>query len=416
MAPNVTDTASTSQDGAATTAAAASLTSRFARRNAVHGPSIWTEILNLFKHHPDPVYFGDGSPDKDLIPSDRMRQASIRAWQDAPGCLGYGEQQGFGPLRDLIVERMRPLGIEGSANRVLVTSGSTQGLDLACRVFLDPGDVVLLENPTFLGATEIFRTHEARLVPVETDDDGMRMDALEAALIAEPGAKLIYTIPTFQNPTGSTMPLERRQRLVDLARQHNVAVLEDDPYSELRYNGEVVAPLVSLDPNVIYLGTFSKTIAPGIRCGWTLAPDEIHRLLLANREVSDISNDRIMMRTVYHAAEGFLTDHVAGSLHVYRSRRDAMLAALQEYLPETVTWSLPDGGFFVWITLPDHLNATELATQAADNGVIYFPGHWFYPDGDRFNAIRLSYSTVPEARIVEGIRRLGETLRQAAGG
>ena len=413
MATNVTETAGTSHDRTDEATVGASLTTRVAGRNALYGASIWTELLNLFKHHPDPVYFGDGSPDRDLIPLDRMKEASIRAWQDAPGCLGYGEQQGFAPLRDLIVERMRPLGIEGSADRILVTSGSTQGLDLACRVFLEPGDVVLLENPTFLGATEIFRAYEARLVPVETDDDGMRMDALEAALIAEPSAKMIYTIPTFQNPTGSTMPRDRRQQLVDLARQHNVAVLEDDPYSELRYDGEVVPPLAALDPNVIYLGTFSKTIAPGIRCGWTLAPAGVHRLLVANREVSDISNDRIMMRTVYHAAEGFLTDHVAGSLHVYRSRRDAMLEALGEYLPDTVTWSHPDGGFFVWITLPEHINATELANLAADNGVIYFPGHWFYPYADRFNSIRLSYSTVPEARIVEGIRRLGDTLRTA---
>jgi len=398
-----------------TTAHETSLASRFAGRNAVYGPSIWTEILKLFARHPDPVYFGDGSPDRNLIPLDRLREASVKAWADAPECLGYGEQQGYAPLRELIVERMRPLGIEGSADRILVTSGSTQGLDLACRVFLEPGDVVLLENPTFLGATEIFRTYEARLVPVETDDDGMRMDALEAALAAEPGAKMIYTIPTYQNPTGSTMPPARRQRLVELARQHNVAVLEDDPYSELRYEGEVTPPLVSLDPDVIYLGTFSKTIAPGIRCGWTLAPAAIHRLLLANREVSDISNDRITMRTVYHAAAGFLTGHVAGTLDVYRSRRDAMLGALEEYLPESVTWSRPNGGFFVWITLPEQIDATALANEAADNGVIYFPGHWFYPDADRFNAIRLSYSTVPEDRIVEGIRRLGETLRAAPG-
>lgn len=407
MATNVTVTDTTTHE--------TSLASRFAGRNAVYGPSIWTEILTLFKRHPDPVYFGDGSPDRSLIPLDRLKEASIKAWADAPGCLGYGEQQGYAPLRELIVERMRPLGIEGSADRILVTSGSTQGLDLACRVFLEPGDLVLLENPTFLGATEIFRTYEARLVPVDTDDDGMRMDALEAALAAEPGAKAIYTIPTYQNPTGTTMPLDRRQRLVELARQHNVAVLEDDPYSELRYEGEMAPPLVSLDPDVIYLGTFSKTIAPGIRCGWTLAPAAVHRLLLANREVSDISNDRITMRTVYHTAEGFLTDHVAGTLDVYRSRRDAMLGALEEYLPETVTWSRPQGGFFVWITLPEQVDATALANEAADNGVIYFPGHWFYPNADRFNAIRLSYSTVPEDRIVEGIRRLGETLRAAPG-
>jgi DNA-binding transcriptional MocR family regulator len=414
VASNVTETTSR-QDLTDATNVGASLTSRFARRNDIYGPSIWTEILNHFKRHPDPVYFGDGSPDRNLIPLQRLKEASAKAWEEAPGCLGYGEQQGYEPLRQLIVERMRPLGIEGSADRVLVTSGSTQGLDLACRVFLEPGDVVLLENPTFLGATEIFRACEARLVPIETDGDGMRMDALEAALVAEPRAKMIYTIPTFQNPTGSTMPLERRQRLVDLARQYNVAVLEDDPYSELRYDGEVVAPLVSLDPNVIYLGTFSKTIAPGIRCGWTLAPAEVHRLLVANREVSDISNDRITMRTVYHAAEAFLTGHVAGTLDVYRSRRDTMLGALEEYLPDTVTWSRPQGGFFVWITLPEHIDTTALADLAADNGVIYFPGHWFYPDADRFNAIRLSYSTVPEDRIVEGIRRLGETLRSAPG-
>lgn len=390
------------------------LASRFARRNAVYGSSIWTEILTQFARHPDPVYFGDGSPDRSLIPLDRLREASVKAWAEAPGCLGYGEQQGYEPLRELIVERMRPLGIEGSAERILVTSGSTQGLDLACRVFLEPGDVVLLENPTFLGATEIFRSYEARLVPVDTDGDGMRMDALEAALAAEPRAKLIYTIPTFQNPTGTTLPLARRRHLIELARRNDVAILEDDPYSELRYDGNIVPPLASLDPDVIYLGTFSKTIAPGIRCGWTLAPAAVHRLLLANREVSDISNDRITMRTVYHAAKDFLTEHVAGTLDVYRSRRDAMLGALAEYLPEPITWSEPHGGFFVWITLPEHIDATALANQAADNGVIYFPGHWFYPDADRFNAIRLSYSTVPEDRIVEGIRRLGETLHSAS--
>jgi DNA-binding transcriptional MocR family regulator len=393
----------------------ASLSSRFARRNEVFGSSIWTEILNLFKRHSDPIYFGDGSPDRNQIPLDRLKEASIRAWADAPGCLSYGDQQGYEPLRDLIADRMRLLGVTADARQILVTSGSSQAIDLACRVFIEPGDVILLENPTFLGATETFRAHQARLVPIETDDQGMRMDALEAALAVEPNAKMIYTIPTFQNPTGTTMPLERRQRLVDLARRHNVAVLEDDPYSELRYSGETVAPLVALDPNVTYLGTFSKTIAPGVRTGWTIAPPAVHRLLLANREVTDISNDRITMRTVYHTAVDFLTGHVAGTLDVYRSRRDAMLGALEEYLPDTVTWSQPDGGFFVWITLPEEFNTTDLAEHAADNGVIYFPGHWFFPNEDRFNTIRLSFSTVPEDRIVEGVRRLGETLRAAGG-
>jgi 2-aminoadipate transaminase len=389
------------------------LGAKFARRNQVYQSSIWTELLALFRLHEDPVYFGDGSPDKSLIPLDRLRHASYQAWKEAPACLSYGDQQGYAPLRELIVERMRLLGVETSPDRVIVTSGSTQALDLACRVFLEPGDVVLLENPTFLGATELFRGYQARLVPIGTDDDGMMMDALEAALAAEPDAKLIYTIPTFQNPTGSTMPLERRHRLIELARRYNVAILEDDPYSELRYDGDAVPPLVSLDDNVIYMGTFSKTIAPGVRTGWSIAPPEVTRLLLANREVADISNDRITMRTVYHTAQDFLTDYVAGTLHVYRSRRDAMMAALETHMPDSVAWTRPNGGFFVWITLPESIDASELAHQAASDGVIYFPGQWFYPNEDHANTIRLSYSTVPEERIALGIERLAATIGRA---
>jgi 2-aminoadipate transaminase len=392
------------------------LGAKFARRNQVYQSSIWTELLALFRLHDDPVYFGDGSPDKSLIPLDRLRQASYQAWEEAPACLSYGDQQGYAPLRELIVERMRLLGVETSPDRVIVTSGSTQALDLACRVFLEPGDVVLLENPTFLGATELFRGYQARLVPIETDDDGMKMDALEAALAAEPDAKLIYTIPTFQNPTGSTMPLERRHRLIELARWYNVAILEDDPYSELRYDGDAVPPLVSLDDNVIYMGTFSKTIAPGVRTGWSIAPPEVTRLLLANREVADISNDRITMRTVYHTARDFLTDYVAGTLHVYRSRRDAMMAALETHMPHSVAWTRPNGGFFVWITLPESIDASQLAHQAASDGVIYFPGQWFYPNEDHANTIRLSYSTVPEERIALGIERLAATIARAMAG
>jgi 2-aminoadipate transaminase len=390
------------------------LTQRISKRNDVFGESIWTNLLMLFKHHEDPIYFGDGAPDKALIPTERLREASRQVWaEDAPGCLGYGEQQGHAPLRELIAERMGPLGVQADPDRILVTSGSSQAMDLACRVFLDPGDVVLLEDPTFLGATEIFRAYGARLVPIAMDEHGMRMDALEAALKAEPAAKFIYTIPTFQNPTGTTMPLERRQTLVSLAREYNVAVLEDDPYVELRYSGDPVPSLVSLDSNVIYMGTFSKTIAPGIRTGWTLAPEEIHRLLLANREVADISNDRITMRTIALAAQGFLTEHVASTLPTYRSRRDAMLGALREHMPSDVSWSEPEGGFFVWITLPESMDTGAMATAAADNGVIYFPGKWFFPNEDRSNTLRLSFSTVPEDRIVEGVRRLARTIEEA---
>lgn len=388
------------------------LSERFSQRNQVFGDSIWTSLLELFKHHDDPIYFGDGAPDRSMIPVERMREASHQVWsEDAPACLGYGDQQGYAPLRELIAQRMQPHGVQADPANILVTSGSSQAIDLCCRVFLDPGDAIIVEDPTFLGATEIFRAYGAKIATVATDDHGMRMDALEIALQANPNTKFIYTIPTFQNPTGTTMPLERRQRLVDLARQYNVAILEDDPYVELRYGGDPVPAVASLDANVIYLGTFSKTIAPGIRTGWTVAPPEVHRLLLANREVADISNDRITMRAVHLAAEGFLTEHVQSTLPFYRSRRDAMLQALEAYMPDSVSWSRPEGGFFVWITLPETIDTQALSTQAADDGVIYFPGKWFFPNEDQNNTLRLSFSTVPEARIQEGIKRLANTIR-----
>ena len=412
MATSLIDAATTAND-----THTFSLATRVASRNtAFNGNSIWTELLKQFSLHDDPVYFGDGAPAKELMPVDRLREASVKAWSDAPACLGYGEQAGFSLLRDLIAERLTARGMQASPEQILVTSGSTQGIDLAARVFLEEGDAVIVENPTFLGALEIFQTYGVRIIPVDLDDSGMRMDALETALRNEPRAKMIYTIPTFQNPTGSTLPLDRRMRMVELARLHNVVIVEDDPYCELHYDGEPLPPIWTLGDDVIYLGTFSKTIAPGIRTGWSVARPEIHRLLLANREVMDISNDRITMRTVYHTAVDFLDDHVAGARDVYRSRRDAMLAALDAHMPEGVSWTRPGGGFFVWITVPSSIDTARLSEQSAQRGVIFFPGHWFYPSQDRFNAIRLSYSTVPEERIVEGVRRLAETIRQYPGG
>jgi len=411
MATTLTDATTVANE-----APAFSLAARIAARNSVFGDSIWTGLLKQFARHDDPIYFGDGAPAKELMPVERLREASLKAWTDAPACLGYGEQAGFSLLRDLIAERMAPRGIQASPDQILVTSGSSQGIDLSARVFLEDGDVVIVENPTFLGALEIFQTYGVRIVPVDLDHSGMRMDELEATLRNEPNTKMIYTIPTFQNPTGSTLPLDRRTRMVELARQHNVVIVEDDPYGELRYEGEIVPPIWTLGDNVIYLGTFSKTIAPGIRTGWSVARPEIHRLLLAHREVMDISNDRITMRTVYHTAVDFLDDHVAGVRQVYCSRRDVMLNALETHMPEGVSWSRPGGGFFIWITVPSFIDTARLSEQAADHGVIFFPGHWFYPNRDRFNGIRLSYSTVPENRIVEGIRRLGETIREYPGG
>lgn len=385
---------------------------RFANRTNAFGVSIWTDIFRMKELHADSVYFGDGAPAREMLPIDRMRQANQAAWDDAVAALGYGDQQGYAPLREWISTHLAKRGIQASADSITVTGGSTQALDIACRVLLEPGDVVIVENPTFLGALEIFATFEVEVVGVDCDTDGMRMDKLQEALEAHPKAKVIYTIPTFQNPSGTTLPLDRRARMVELASEHNVAIFEDDPYGDLQYSGEAVAPIRSLDENVLYFGTFSKTLAPGIRVGFVIAPTEFTNMILSTREVSDISNDRIMMRTVAHTlADGYLENHIQEARDFYRSRRDTMLAALEREMPEGVHWSKPDGGFFVWITLPDSIDGQEMFRVAAEHGTVVFPGKWFDPTGEVSHTIRLSFSTVAEDRIELGIKRLGEAIR-----
>ncbi len=389
-----------------------SLSDRFAERTNVFGSSIWTDIFSMMELHADPVYFGDGAPAKELLPIDRMREANQLAWDEAIGALGYGDQKGYAPLREWIAGHVAKRGIQASAENIVVTSGSTQALDFASRVLLEPGDAVIVENPTFLGALEIFATYQVEMIGVDADDDGMRMDKLQEALEANPNTKIIYTIPTFQNPSGTTLPVDRRERMIELAREHNVAIFEDDPYGDLRYSGEEIAPIRALDDQVLHFGSFSKTLAPGIRVGYVIAPDDVAAMILSTREVADISNDRIMMRTVAHTLEDdYLTGHIQECRDFYRDRRDAMLAALEREMPEGVHWSKPDGGFFVWITLPDSIDGQEMFRVAAEHGTVVFPGKWFDPTGEVTHTVRLSFSSVPADRIELGIQRLGEAIR-----
>lgn len=388
------------------------LSDRFANRTNAFSTSIWVDILHMKELHADPVYFGDGAPALEMLPIERMRQANQLAWDESIGALGYGDQQGYAPLREWIVQHLSRRDISADADNVVVTGGSTQALDYACRVLLEPGDAVIVENPTFLGALEIFNTFEVEVISVDCDEDGMEMDKLQQALEANPHAKIVYTIPTFQNPSGTTMPLDRRERLIALAQEHNVAVFEDDPYGDLRYSGEEVAPLRALDDRVLFFGTFSKTLAPGIRVGYVIAPDDVTAKILSTREVADISNDRIMMRTVYHTlADDYLLGHIDECRDFYRARRDVMLAALEREMPAGVHWSKPDGGFFVWISLPDTMDGNTLFRVAAEHGVVVFPGKWFDPTGETCHTIRLSFSTVSADRIDLGINRLGQAIR-----
>ena len=385
-----------------------------ARRTAAYGPSFWAGLDRLFDLHPDPIYFGGGVPSHDLIPVDRLRAASDLAWHDAPVALDYGEVAGYRPLRKLIAERMTAQGTPVTPAEVIVCNGSQQGIDLAARLLLNPGDAVVVEAPTFIDAIRTFQTYEATFLEVPVDAEGMRIDALRQALRTAPNPpKLIYTVPTFQNPTGTSLSLARRHELLAVAREHGLTVIEDDPYSELRYDGEPLPSLRSLDSDVIYLGTFSKTIAPGLRVGWVAAPERLFELVRMAKEGTDIHTARMMTRTVYHAADGFLDQHVATVKETYRARRQAMLECLAAEMPPDVTWSRPAGGFFVWVTLPPTLSVAELLSESAANGVIFLPGFVFYanPATGGKHALRLTFSALSEDRIREGIRRLAEVMR-----
>lgn len=383
-----------------------------ARRARSFEASPWAEAWDLVSRHPDPIYFGNGAPAREAQPLDRLREAGARAWTEAEGILDYGEVEGYRPLRELIAARMARRGMPVDPDEVMITNGSQQGIDMVSRLMLDPGDTIVVEGPVYIGAMQTFDAYEASYLVVPVDDEGLDVAALDRLLTAT-GArpKLIYTVPTFQNPTGITMTRARREALLALARERGILALEDDPYGELYYGPAPEAPLLALDPAVVYLGTFSKTIAPGIRVGWTVAPRRLMDLLLMAKEASDIHTDRIITRTVYHAAEGFLDAHIAALRALYRRRRDALLAGLRRHLPAEVTWSCPGGGFFVWVRLPGGLSADELLPVAAARGVAYLPGSWFYPVGQKeYSGLRLSFSSLPIGRIEEGTRRLGEAI------
>lgn len=381
-----------------------------ATRSRAFESSPWSEATDLIRDRPDAIYFGDGAPNRVVQPFARLQEAAARAWQDAPGNLSYGELPGYAPLRELIATRMRVRGIDAGPDDVMITNGSQQGIDLIARLMIDAGDPILVEGPTYIGAMQTFDAYEVDYVVIPMDDEGIDVEALEARLDMLPRKpKLLYTIPAFQNPTGASMSPARRTALLDLAERRGLLILEDDPYGELWY-GQPPAPALRADhPQVVYLGSFSKTIAPGLRVGWMVPPPELMELLLMAKEGADIHSNRIATRTVYHAADGFLDEHVASLRAFYAPRRDALLEGLGASMPVEVDWNVPGGGFFIWLRLPEGRSANRLLVTAARYDVAFLPGSWFYPLGDvKYNELRLSFSSLPIDRLREGARRLGE--------
>lgn len=382
------------------------------RRIEPFAASVWPWVHQMADRNPKAVFFGGGVPPTEAIPVARLREGADRAWADGAETLLYGEVRGYRPLRELIAERMASRGAIVDPADILITNGAQQGIDLAARIFIDPGDIVLTEEPTFMDALRVFRSHEAEPVGVPVDDEGLQVDALAALLDRLPKRpKFLYTMPTYQNPMGVSMSMARRLALVDLVRERGIAIVEDDPYGDLSYDGDPPPTLKSLDPEVIFLGTFSKVLAPGLRVGWVASSPRLREAFFNVKEGTDIHNERIMTRTVYHSALGFLDAHIAASSELYRRRRDAMLNALELEMPAGVRWTTPRGGFFLWVTLPDPYETDTMLPDATDRGVIYLPSSWFYPDRSWTRSMRLNFSSQPEERIAEAMRTLAEAIR-----
>jgi 2-aminoadipate transaminase len=380
-----------------------------ASRSRAFESSPWSEATDLIQDRPDAIYFGDGAPAFDMQPFARLQEAAARAWTDAPGNLSYGELAGYAPLRELISARMQVRGIAAGPDEIMITNGSQQGIDLIARLMIDAGDPILVEGPTYIGAMQTFDAYEVDYVVIPMDDDGIDVEALEARLdTLDRKPKLLYTIPAFQNPTGASISAARRAALLDLAARRGILILEDDPYGEIWYDQPPVPALRADHPSVVYLGTFSKTLAPGLRVGWMVPPAEMLDLLLMAKEGTDIHSNRIATRTVFHAADGFLNEHVSELRGFYAARRDALNEALVTSMPAEIVWNVPGGGFFIWLRLPDGISANEMLITAARHDVAYLPGSWFYPLGDvQHNELRLSFSSLPIDRLQEGAKRLG---------
>jgi 2-aminoadipate transaminase len=390
------------------------------------GSSAIRELLKLTEK-PDVISFAGGLPAPDVFPVEAFRGACERVLRDHGGlALQYGTTEGYLPLREQIVRHTARYGIDVTPENVLITTGSQQALDLLGKILINPGDRVLVESPTYLGALQAWAGYGAEYVTVPMDKYGMVTDALEDALRS--GPKFIYVLPNFQNPTGVTLSLERRKQLIELADRYGVPIVEDDPYGQLRYEGEHLPSVVALDGqyrgdggacyhgNVIYLSTFSKTLAPGIRLAWVVAPPVVIRKLVQAKQGADLHTSTFNQLVAHDVSRGgFIYQHIKLIREVYGERRNVMLGAMDAYFPPGIDWTHPEGGLFLWGTLPESLNAADVLQAAVEKKVAFVPGAPFFPLGGGHNTMRINFSNATPDQILEGISRLGRVLYEKLG-
>jgi 2-aminoadipate transaminase len=387
---------------------------KFADRTSRMKASDIRELLKLTAR-PEIISLAGGLPAPELFPIDEYRRAFEWVLEtNGSAALQYGPSEGFRPLRELLATRMTDMGIPADPDQVLITNGSQQGLDLIGKVFLNPGDAVCMENPSYMGAIQAFDAYQAEYVIVPMDDDGMRSDQLDAILISNP-VKFIYALPNFQNPSGRTMSLERRTLLIETAKKYGVPVVEDDPYGELRFEGEALPSLRSMWPEgVIYLGTFSKILAPGFRLGWMVCPPEMYDEMVFGKQPADLHTSTGTQMATYEVCRqpGFLDAHIERIRAVYRERRDVMLRAMDEHFPAECIWTKAAGGLFIWAEVPASIDTRDLLAEALEENVAFVPGQSFHADRTGTNTMRLNFSNVSSERIEEGIARLGRAIKR----
>jgi 2-aminoadipate transaminase len=362
----------------------------------------------------DIISLSGGMPDIRNLPLDLVSQVVASAIQkDGVSALQYGSSDGRVGTREVIAAYLNESGIDVAPDQMMLTTGSQQALDLIGKTFINPGDAIITEGPTYLSALQAFSAYQPEVHAIDLDVDGMRMDLLEEELkkIGRGRCKFIYTIPNFQNPTGITMVLERRRRLIELAHEYGTVIIEDDPYGCLRYAGEPVPAIRSLDSQTIYLGTISKMFAPGLRLGWILAPRPILDKLLLVKQGTDLCGSAFSQVVVEYYFNDMPWRSILDSLiEIYKPRRAAMLAALEEYFAPEATWTSPEGGFFVWATLPEYLDTDQMLPLALERGVTYVPGAGCYPDGRGKSSLRMAFCYEEPESIEEAIRRLSEVI------
>lgn len=377
-----------------------------------------SEIRELLKltQKPEIISFAGGLPAPESFPIDEFIKVGREVLEKSgASALQYGATEGFQPLRKAIASRMTNLKVDAKAEDILVTSGSQQGLDFAAKLFINPGDAIVCESPTYLGAINAFRAYEPTFFEVSGDKDGMDMKDLEDVLKNNDNVKFIYVIPDFQNPSGKTWSIERRKKLVELANTYNVYIIEDNPYGELRFEGEILPAVKHYDTEgrVAFLGTFSKILCPGLRLGWLVAEPAVLNKFVMLKQGADLQSSTISQMEVAKFIELYdLDTHIKDIIDLYRVRRDLMMKTIKEEFPKEVTYTYPEGGLFTWVVLPEYMNARDLATKALEKNVAYVPGGAFYPNGGNENTFRLNYSNMNEEKIVDGIKRLGKVIKE----